>query len=233
MIEYLGRGSEQISTDLAGLARENNGKRDSIATDIAVDLLQDYYRVDQKAFASLKPLAFRDGAMHQAIVQLEGTEERTVEQNGQLTVLKSALALEAELLDGTELVPVVPDVHHWNFTRPDDVDTPYQFSFPENRPLIEAWKELRYAGLLSNPHDPTKPEFDADFVLNPKRLAAQAQVVADKTGLDNDRILQSVFVNAAQVMGRRIVHGTPEGQVAPKYWVDLANSAKSVLSREP
>ena len=48
--------------------------------------------------------------------------------------------------------------------------------------IINAWPELRYAGLLCNPYDPAKPEFPEGFVLNPDRLSRQAGVISLETG---------------------------------------------------
>ena len=138
------------------------------------------------------------------------------------------MTLEAELLLGQTLVPVVPDIHHWDFTK-DTPDSDYTFEGPKNRPLIEAWKELRFAGILSNPTDPTKPKFGADFVLDPTRLARQVHVIGGATGLSETRLLQTAFVNAAQVMGRRIVHDTPVGQLPPSHWVAFASTTKRAL----
>ncbi len=235
MLENLYPGSDLIATNLAQIARDNDGARDNVAMKKAVELLQEYYSADNEAFsaANLKPLSFRDGAMHKAIDLLENTDDRSAVQTSQLTVLKSAIELEAELLLDTNLTVVAPDIHHWDFSRPSDLESDYTFGGPGGRPLIEAWPELRYAGLLSNPHDPTKPEFDADFVLNPQRLSDRAAEVAEQTGHTRERLLNTVFVNAAQVLGRRVVHGTPENQVAPAFWVSLADTAQKALDLGP
>lgn len=227
-----------IAGNLADLAIQKRHGSDDIATEIAATLLTQYYTADNTAFDSsaLKPLSFRDGAMHQAIEKLSAVEHPTTEQASQLKVLKSAVTLEADILLNSDRVPVAPDIHHWDFTRSpaaSALNAPYSFNGPGKRPLIEAWPELRFAGILSNPYDPSKPEFDAGFVLNPVRLQRQAQIVSKETGLDETRLLQTVFVNAAQVMGRRIVQGTPEGQVGPSYWVELADSAKKAMEPQP
>lgn len=227
-----------IATNLADIARDNNGARILEADEIAVGLLQEYYYTDNKAFAAenLKPLAYRDGAMFQAQQNLERLETRTTEQDEQLTVLNEAIELEAEFLSNTpQLVIVVPDQHHWKFTRPEgeeNLSEPYKFD-PGTTPLIEAWPELRYAGLLSNPADPSKGDFDTKFVLDAQRLADRATNISNLTEHSAKHLITSVFVNAAQVMGRRIEYGTPEGQYTPSHWVAQAETAKKALELVP
>ena len=236
MIERL--TEEYLVQNLAQLARQSHKDGDQEATEIAVGLLQEYYYTNNKAFApeNVKPLSFRDGPVHKAIETLEATENRTPEQNGQLTVLKEAVEIEADLLLNTQLVVVAPDIHHWDFTAvrtPSDMDTPFKFEGPGTRPLIQAWAELRYSGLLSNPADPNKEGFDASFVLNPQRLADRANDVAHATEHTKERLLNSVFVNAAQNLGRRITFGTPEGQFGLSHWVAQADAAKQALTLTP
>ncbi len=232
MIEYL--NDDFIATNLAEFGRVNGGAHILRADEIAVGLLQEFYHADNKAFASenLKPLSFRDGAMLEALKTLKDTEGADVNQDSELYVLEDATLLEKTLVEGEPLVVVAPDQHHWKFTRPSGVENlgePYKFDLGTT-PLIKAWPELRYAGILSNPADPSKPEFDAAFVLDPQLLFDRAANVSRLTEHTTKRLLQSVFVNAAQVMGRRLVYGTPEGQFTPSHWVAQAQTAKQALA---
>ncbi len=221
--------AKPLPLNLAELAISGpNG--DAQASIIASQILDDYYAADKAAFAAenLKPLSFRDAPMHKAVQDLENAKNLSPEQQGQLSVLKEAITLEEQLLLMADIVPVAVDIHHWRFTSPDGLKA-YHFAEPAVGSLVAAWQELRYAGLLSNPQDPLQPAFGSGFVTSAERLAKQAEVFSVCTGLRKDRILKSVFVNAAQVLGRRIVNGTPEGQVAPQGWVELAGATKAAL----
>lgn len=232
MINYKHNSTEHTAINLAQVARHNGKEGDTYATREAVQLLDEYYKVNSQAFSidTLTPLSYRDLPMRQAIFRLEDEYCSTPQQTKQLAILNSAIELESQLLEYKILVPVLPDIHHWNFTRPQDTERPYRFTPNGKQSLTAAWEELRYAGLLSNPYDPEKIEFDADFVLDPQRMSDQAKVISQATGLSRERLLHTVFVNAAQVMGRRIVNGTSQGQAAPTYWADLADTSEEALT---
>lgn len=231
---------DYLIKNLAQLARHSVlPDADQKATKIAVALLDEYYTADNEAFAAARELSFRDGAMHKALEKLEGLENPTSEEAGYMTVLKEGLEVQAELLLGTELVVVAPDLSHWDFTCTPVVgeDTPFKFQGPGTKPLINAWPELRYAGILSNPAqpaplpDPTEPsKYEAAFVLNPQRLKDRAEDVSAETGHSVDRTLKTVFVNAAQRVGIVITFGAKEGQFGADHWVEQANTAKRALA---
>lgn len=181
---------------------------------------------------NFKPLSFRDAPVHAAVAKLAAVQSLDESGQAQLAVLSEALTVEERLLGNTPLVSVLPDLHHWNFAidGPPTYSNPYELKLTGKEIIINAWPELRYAGLLSNPHDPCRPEFDESFVLDPYRLLRQTEVISLETGLSRERLLQTAFVNAAQVMGRRIVYGTPEGQCKPDFWVKYANTARVALN---
>lgn len=211
--------------DLSHIARFEDDKGAMRHIVLALDEFYKNFKPEE-----VNSLSFRNYPIDKAIEKL-AAESLSDENASHLQILRTALTVQEGLYDENNPVIVIPDLSHWRFKLNEGEDACTLKEY-EGLPPIYAWEELRYAGVLSNPYDPTKPEFPAHFVLDSGRLSEQVDVIVEETSLDRARILKTVFVNSAQNLGRRISFGTPEGQAAPSYWDCLSKVSAKLCNIE-
>ena len=231
VIEYFNR--EFQNYNLALLA-QSGPEGDVQAARAFAKTMTQFTAANHEAFSAPKPFAYRNGLMEKAIAKLSSTDNLGEAQTQYLTVMQTALTVQADILLQGHAAVVKPDYQHWDVELqypdvPSSADNDFVLKIKEDdkRAAIEAYPELAYAGFLFNPADPTKEEFPAEFVHNPERMAQQTEIIAHETGLDKERLLLATFASAANKIGQRIMLGTPAGQFGEDYFLKVARTANT------
>jgi streptomycin 6-kinase len=175
----------------------------------------------------------------------DGTRDFSFRGNSIRTLLQKdwfrSASLTSYMLDAAEIqtefeqrpdsVLLHGDAHHWNIVF---CQTRNEYVAIDPSPYLTAGPACYdYAASMANPYDPSKEGFDdEERILSTEAMLTRAALFAENK--DNPDqwtrdIIAATFLNAAQVTSRRLLAGTPEGQVSEEYWSKVMVCAHTVL----